>query len=61
MNTKDQDLRWVWLASEVLLVATSLAAVLMLQRVFDDTSFIAPLMFTLIVGHGVLILSLIHI
>ncbi len=50
-----QDLRWVWLASEVLLVATSVSTVLMLQRIFSDGSFVAPLMFTLIVGHGVLI------
>ena len=55
MNTQNQDLRWVWLASEILLVATSIASVMMLQRVFAETSFIAPLMFTLIVGHGVLI------
>ena len=50
-----QDLRWVWLASEILLVATSVATVFMLQRIFTDDTFVAPLMFTLIVGHGVLI------
>lgn len=50
-----QDLRWVWLASEVLLVATSVATVFMLQRIFTDDTFVAPLLFTLIVGHGVLI------
>lgn len=50
-----QDLRWVWLASEVLLVATSVATVFILQRIFTDNSFLAPLLFTLIVGHGVLI------
>jgi len=50
-----QGLRWVWLASEVLLVATSVATVFMLQRIFTDDTFLAPLLFTLIVGHGVLI------
>jgi len=49
------DLRWTWLASEVLLVATSIASVLMLQRIFSDDSFVGPLMFTLVVAHGVLI------
>jgi len=49
------DLRWVWLAAEVLLVATSVATVFMLKRIFADTSFVAPLVFTLIVAHGVLI------
>ncbi|MGK0226328.1 MAG: hypothetical protein ACI8XD_001139, partial [Thermoproteota archaeon] len=50
-----QGLRWVWLASEALLVATSVATVFMLQRIFTDDTFLAPLLFTLIVGHGVLI------
>ena len=50
-----QDLRWVWLASEVLLVATSVSTVFMLQRIFTDDTFVSPLLFTLIVGHGVLI------
>jgi len=50
-----EDLRWVWLASEVLLVATSVSTVFMLQRIFEDTTFVAPLLFTLLVGHGVLI------
>ncbi len=50
-----KNLRWVWLASEVLLVATSIASVFMLQRIFTDATFAAPLIFTLIVGHGVLI------
>jgi len=50
-----QDLRWVWFASEVLLVATSVATVFMLQRIFSDDTFVNPLLFTLLVGHGVLI------
>lgn len=50
-----RDLRWIWLASEVLLVATSVASVLMLERIFSDDSFLAPVMFTLLVAHGVLI------
>jgi transglutaminase-like putative cysteine protease len=50
-----QGLRWVWLASEALLVATSVATVFMLQRIFTDDTFLAPLLFTLIVGHGILI------
>ena len=50
-----QDLRWLWLASEVLLVATSAATAFMLQRIFTDNTFAAPLLFTLIAGHGVLI------
>jgi hypothetical protein len=54
-QSSGQDLRWVWLASEVLLVATSVATVFMLQRIFTDDSFVAPLIFTLVVGHGVLI------
>lgn len=49
------DLRWVWLASEVLLVATSVSAVLMLQRVFGDTTFYSPLLFTVFVSHALLI------
>jgi len=54
-GSNQQDLRWVWFASELLLVATSIATVLLLKRVFADTSFIAPLVFTLLVAHGVLI------
>jgi len=55
MNSSSTDLRWVWMASEALLVATSVAAIIMLQRVFADGSFLAPMVFTVIVGHGVLI------
>lgn len=51
----DRDLRWVWFASELLLVATSVSSVLMLERIFTDGTFLAPLMFTLIVAHGALI------
>jgi transglutaminase-like putative cysteine protease len=36
-------------------VATSIAAIMMLRRVFADGSFLAPLVFTIVVGHGVLI------
>ena len=54
-TTNEQDLRWVWLAAEVLLVATSVASVMMLQRIFTDNTFASPLIFTLVVGHGVLI------
>ena len=54
-QSQGQDVRWVWFASEVLLVATSVATVFMLQRIFTDASFAAPLIFTLVVGHGVLI------
>lgn len=55
MNAPAQDLRWMWIAAEILLVATSVASVFMLQRIFADTSFLSPLLFTLLVGHGVLI------
>jgi len=54
MNT-NQKLQWVWLASEVLLVATSIATIFMLSRIFVDNSFAAPLIFTAFVAHGVLI------
>lgn len=54
-QSENRDLRWVWLASEVLLVATSIASVLMLDRIFSDGSFVAPLVFTLLVAHGALI------
>lgn len=54
MNT-NQELRWVWLASEVLLIATSIATVFMLSRIFSDNSFAAPLIFTALVAHGVLV------
>ena len=53
--SQGQDLRWVWLASEILLVATSVSTVFLLGRIFADDTFISPLLFTLIVGHGVLI------
>ncbi|MDB9846461.1 hypothetical protein OAC41_06820, partial [Acidimicrobiales bacterium] len=53
--SQGQDLRWVWLASEILLVATSISTVFLLRRIFADDTFVSPLLFTLIVGHGVLI------
>lgn len=36
-------------------MATSVTSVLMLERIFTTTTFVAPLMFTLVVAHGVLI------
>ena len=50
-----RDLRWVWLASEVLLVLTSIAGVRLLQRLYEDTTFLAPMLFSVIVAHGVLV------
>lgn len=54
-SAANRDLRWVWLASEVMLVITSIATIQLLQRLYEDTSFVAPMMFTVIVSHAVLI------
>lgn len=49
------DMRWVWIAAEIALVATSLASMMFLVRVFSDTTFVGPVTFSLLVGHAVLI------
>ena len=50
-----RDLRWLWIASELLLVATTVASVRLLERLYQDTTFLAPMLFAAIVCHAVLI------
>lgn len=50
-----RETAWVWVASEVLLVVTSIVTVRMLGRLFIDSAYFAPIVFTVIVSHGVLI------
>jgi len=50
-----RDRRWVWFAAEVMLVVTTISSVLLLGRLFEDDTFISPLLFTALIGHAVLI------
>lgn len=50
-----RELSWVWIPAEVLLLASSVAAILLLDRIFDDGSFLGPILFTTVVAHGLLI------
>jgi len=55
--TPTNDLRWMWIAAEVLLVATTIASALMLKRIFAESvdGYAQSLLFTAIVGHLVMI------
>lgn len=49
------DRRQFWLVAEVLLLLVSLAAAVLLQRLFVDGSYLTPLVFTTVVAHASLI------
>ncbi len=48
-------LAWTWIPAELLLVATTVAGVLMLERVFADDAYLSPLLFGVVITHGILI------
>ncbi|MEM7094359.1 MAG: transglutaminaseTgpA domain-containing protein [Actinomycetota bacterium] len=50
-----RDVRWVWLAAEIMLVLTSIAGIQLLQRLYEDGAFFNPMLFSVIVGHVVLV------
>jgi len=50
-----RETQWLWIPAELLLVATTMTAVVMLGRIFVDASFRGPLIFTTLVAHALLI------